>query len=412
MRCFSVIKIKRILIAALAVLLMSGMCFGAAQNDVSGIPEDIVLAVNAASRNPGYKISPETLEKTPRWQKQFAMLCITDVHHQAERIETCIKYLNGLEAVDCGCCLGDINGRFSQKISWYVDALRNSTKPFYTVKGNHEIGTGGSRQKGATTEAIFNKYIKPVSNQIGIPNLKKSYYRVDWEQYGVTLIALDGYLPPQKTDKKGEFIYTGVLPYFGQEQISWLINELGKIPSGNSLVIMLHDVDFRTASIKNTFTQGKIGAGYSTDKNPYGQDGVVLDIIEAWRLGSRFEKTYVPKESTGLAETIRVKCDYTSRGKGDFVCWIAGHRHRDLVSRSKKYPAQLVLRFACAVHGALSRYSDLVRTPNTRAVDVMTVLVVDKVSRSIKLVRIGADITYDLKERKMASIKWDYSPEK
>jgi len=42
----------------------------------------------------------------------------------------------------------------------------------------------------------------------------------------------------------------------------------------------------------------------------------------------------------------------------------------------------------------------------------MTVLVVDKVSRSIKLVRIGADITYDLKERKMASIKWDYSPEK
>ncbi len=42
------IKIKRILIAALAVLLMSGMCFGAAQNDVSGIPEDIVLAVNAA----------------------------------------------------------------------------------------------------------------------------------------------------------------------------------------------------------------------------------------------------------------------------------------------------------------------------------------------------------------------------
>ena len=412
MRCFSVIKIKRILIAALAVLLMSGMCFGAAQNDISGIPEDILLAVNAASRNAGYKISPETLAKTPRWQKQFAMLCITDIHTQAARMQSCVNYLNGLKAVDCGCCLGDINNNFMQDVSWYADALKSSTKPFYTVKGNHELGKGSSRQKGATTEAIFNKYIKPVSNKIGIPNLKKAYYRVDWEQYGVTLIALDGYLPPQKTDKKGEFIYTKVLPYFGQEQISWLINELGKIPSGNSLVIMLHEVDFMTVAVKNTFTQGKTGVEHGAKTNPYGQDGVVQDIIEAWRLGSRFEKKYVPKEDTGLAETIRVKCDYTSRGKGDFVCWIAGHRHRDLVARSKKYPAQLVLRFACAVHGSQSRGSDLVRTPNTRAVDVMTVLVVDKVSRAIKLVRIGADITIDMQERKMTSIKWDYSPKK
>ena len=372
------------------------------ETDIISLNEDVLTAVNTSSR---YGIADGTANQV----KQFTMLCMTDTHLQSERLNAGIKYLNAIEAIDCGCCLGDICDSYNNSVDWYIQGVQKSRKPFYTVIGNHEMGYGGNRIKGATTANVFKKYMKPTAEVIGLPELNKPYYRVDWDNYGISLIVLDGYILPEETNGAGEFIYKSPHVYFGQAQIDWLIKELSDIPAGNALVVMLHNQDFRMRICESNFSQKP----YQREDNygtPYGKNGIIQDIIEAWRLGGEYDDEYIPSDSTGTAETIRVKCDYRSRGPGDFACWLTGHYHRDFIARSIKYPSQLVIHLAATAVAWWNRNSDLGYTPGTKSEDVVTVLTVDKISRTVKLVRIGSNITHDMRDRTMTSVSWDYDP--
>ena len=142
----------------------------------------------------------------------------------------------------------------------------------------------------------------------------------------------------------------------------------------------------------------------------YGNNGVLQDIIEAWRLGGEHEDEYIPNDPTGTAETIRVKCDYRARRPGKFACWVGGHHHRDYICRSVKYPNQLVIHLAATGAAERNQASDVGYTPGTKSEDVITVLTVDKISKTVKLVRIGSNITHDMIDRTMTSISWKYDP--
>ena len=383
-------------------------------DDILSWNADMLTVVNAASR---YGRHASSSSGGKNYQKQFSMLCLADPHQQWDRVNAGIKYLNAIASIDCGCCLGDLQTNFASDYGFeagYVDNVLKSTKPFYTVIGNHETGPS-TRAKGATLEAIFRKFMQPVAEKTGIENLNRTYYRADWNNYAITLIVLNGYCAPEDTDASGKFIYTDPNNlYFGQEQIDWLISELGTIPTENSLVIMLHMQDFRIQVMDSPFShEALIGGIYGSTGYPYGKDGILQDIIEAWRTGSKYEHEYVPQDSSGVTETMRVSCDYEQRGAGDFICWLAGHNHRDIIGRSVKYPAQLVIHLCSTGGGATALNSDTPRAETTRAEDALTVFVADKINRSVKLIRIGSNITLGLQERKMTSIAWDYKePEK
>ena len=294
--------------------------------------------------------------------------------------------------------------------SWYTNRVNTSNKPFYTVIGNHDVGQSHIRSISATPEEVTQKFIIPTRGKIGLPNLDKPYYRVDWNSYGVSLIVLCNYCGPENLDSSGNFIWPRYRLYYGQEQIDWLLNELMSIPSGNRLVILQHWVDFPEGFYANNF---KDMYYYNTDSRIHGTDtdpfteGILPDIINAWKTGGKINKSYQPVSNPEIAPALNVVWDFSLRGTGIFVCYLNGHHHRDSTGYCLNYPDQKVITFCSSSQDTWQNVgSDLARAHGTKAQDAITVFCVDTQRDAINLVRVGSNVTLDMRERTMITIPY------
>ena len=115
-----------------------------------------------------------------RWNndKLFSMLVTTDLHRCGEQLYSAMQYLHHYDALDCGICLGDIQGAncIESDGSWYSDIVKQSQKPFFTVIGNHDVWRAPKQTTPITKKMAVDKYIRPVAAQIGDENLQTPYY--------------------------------------------------------------------------------------------------------------------------------------------------------------------------------------------------------------------------------------------
>ncbi|MBO5411928.1 MAG: metallophosphoesterase [Clostridia bacterium] len=329
--------------------------------------------------------------------KIFSMLVATDIHRCPNQLRSAVEYLHYYEGLDCGICLGDMMGSdFAESDGkWYVNEILQSQKPFYTVLGNHDLGNSAKFSISATPKMSFEKFILPLKKQVGVSDLDRPYYKIVWEKYKIALIVLNAYDAPDILDEDGNYAVSRGKEMILQEQTDWLIQALQEIPAEYHLMVALHSYCFPHTTVDCDWTQDEKNLGQDFDC--YGQ---LPDIIDAWKHGKALSKRYTPRAFQRLLSDLVVDCDFSARGKGDFVGYFVGHTHYDIIARSETYPDQNIVCFASSAFDTWQNYNtDLPRTKGTKSEDLLTVVSVHTQKRQIRLVRIGSNCTLDLVDR-------------
>ncbi|MBR2405971.1 MAG: metallophosphoesterase [Clostridia bacterium] len=336
-------------------------------------------------------------EKKP---KRFAMLISTDIHRCAKQMQSAVDYLNAMDALDCGICLGDIQGAnyTENDASWYYLAVNSSKKPFFTTIGNHDNGNNTKKELCGTKAEVLEKFIRTTRGKIGLPNIDKTYYSVNFDEYKITLIVMDNYMAPEDRDENGNFVIHRGAECLNQEQVDWLVDTLAAVPQDYQVVVARHGYPDKGVKLEGNWTQER--GGLDKEMVLYGESELVPDVINAWTKGEKLVKEYAPIEAFSYLPTLTVNADFTARGEGVFVTYIIGHVHRDIIAKSAVYPDQNIITFAASANDDWQNYGcDLPRERDTKAEDCLTVMAVDSGKRRIHLVRVGSNITTDLVER-------------
>ena len=339
--------------------------------------------------------------------KLFSMLVSTDIHHCPSVIEAAVDYLNYHEPLDCGICLGDIIAAdFREDGSWYTEHVLRAEKPFLTLLGNHDVGNSAEPTLAATSQMAFEKYMRPVAEKIGVSGLDKPYYVRLFDEYKIALVALHVFDTPDGMDEKGNYAVHRGMEMLSQAQIDWLIDTLATIPADYHLAIAMHAYPFGHVAEPGAWTQQDkdLGSLSAWDK-AYGTTNLLPDIIHAWKTGTARRASYVPRYSN--LPTVTVDCDFSARGEGQFIGYLVGHYHRDVIAHSDQYPSQKIIAFASAANDAWQNYDcDLPRAEGTKAEDLLTVCSIDTEKREIRLVRVGRNITMEMTERTYTVISY------
>ncbi len=333
--------------------------------------------------------------------KLFSMLVTTDLHRCGAQLKSALKYLHHYDALDCGICLGDIQGANCNESNgtWYTDIVRQSKKPFFTAVGNHDVWQAPNETAPITRRKAINKYIRPVREQIGIKDLDNAYYVKVFNEYKITLIVLSYYDAPND-DETAQMTET-----ISQAQLDWLINTLYNVDSDHHVLIAMHDFSYKIKVVSPDWSQPDYLCDHRTFDNGKSEYTPLIDVINAYKNGTKLKKEYAPP--TKEDSFVTVDCDFSKRGKGNFICYLLGHMHKDIIAVSEKYPdQQLVYCPSSAYDSWQNKYSDLPRTLGTKAEDCLTVFSVDTANRKIRLVRVGSNVTVDMRERKFKELSY------
>ena len=330
--------------------------------------------------------------------KLFSMLAVADVHQSYAQMESAIDYLNHYDVFDIGICLGDMQaGSYSDSDGvWYHNALMRTQKPFFTVLGNHDGGNYGDFKECGTPRLTFEKFIRPNVEKIGIDGLDRAYYVKMIDEYKIAIIVLTNYDYPDTPGADGMPAVDRSYEVYSQAQTDWLIATLHAIPSDYHLLLCAHSHPYKKAIEPCSFSQ--IYA-YSTN-NPYGNNNMIPDVIDAWKHGKTVKKQYAPEILPEYLPVISVDADFSARGEGIFIGYLIGHHHCDFVGWNDKYRDQRLISLAATANDLYQNYgSDLPRAKGPKAEDLFTVLSFDTEKRKIRLVRIGSNITVDMTDR-------------
>lgn len=337
--------------------------------------------------------------------KHFTALITTDVHGDAERFKNAIDILNNADAIDCGFCLGDIQGGdFSENDgSWYTNIVNTSEKPFYTVLGNHDQANYSKPMTGGTPTEAFNKFIQPTLGVLG-QDIATPYYKVQNDTYKIVMICLNNYDAPVVKNAGETFVIHRGAECISTQQLAWFIDTLNDILPDYHLIIVRHSFPSENQRIDNEWSQtGKLDGGGLV----YEDNNIIPDIVNAWINGTSLSKTYAPKSGFEICPTHNVDVDFTARGEGDFICYLIGHTHKDLICKSSIYENQIMLGFCpTTIDKANNQWIDLPRVEGARSEDAITAVTVDTTARKIRLVRFGSDITFDLIKRDVTTVDY------
>lgn len=313
---------------------------------------------------------------------------ITDMHGDWTRVKRAVAVAELLNAdlVNSGDTTLS-NG--TEDISGYESAIAQFDKNYVHCIGNHDSW-------GLTLASqVASKFITPFAtarNWNVSPNTDATYFYLDDAEKKIRFISVDQWL-------KYDEVQTGSY-YYGQAQIDWLISTLASVPADYGVIVVIHCPD-RQLVMTQGYTKFYQKTRFS---GSMGLSGItpVSSIIDAW-----ISKTSISETMTGANETISISADFSSRTKSEFIAYITGHTHQDGVCYLPNTTnRQLVL---CSTTGTckynttgneLAEGSDLARFADGELQDAFNVYTIDRVTKVVKVVRIGSDMPFDFSERR------------
>ena len=273
------------------------------------------------------------------------------------------------DKIDCVIQTGDlIGGTFSDG----MPTAYAQTTGFLNVIGNHD----SMNREGTPPDHTW-----VVVDQKSVYDLVIAPYVSGWGVVQPANAATNGYCYYYKefAANKVRLIVLDCL-HWDATQLSWLTSVLADAKA-NSLhvLIAVHYVPFVLTQVTtgNPFTSIDVGGNVGvTEPNLSQAADAVKDFID---------------------------------GGGDFVCWICGHVHQDQwgVGRSDLgWSNQLVISIATASVAPANNYSEMARANGNKTQDCFNIMGIDVTSKTIKLMRIGAD--YDRYMRHKNTLSWNY----
>lgn len=323
---------------------------------------------------------------------------ISDLHGDSVRLANCAEYCNHI-GVDALLNSGDsVMYKAKDYNSFAKDIMSKYPNiPYFFCVGNHE-----SLPSGQMT--LFADNIEPLVDTYGyLKSLNtpadNCYYYKDFSEKKIRLVVLNYY---------NNGIYTGSL---GQSQIDWFITTLSSTPAGYGVLVMLHSPEDKVVaeSPYNVFYQ-KVRVVEYQENGFYVGNRPIMHIIDAFISKATYNGTY-----TDNGESVTISADFSSiDATTEFIAYVVGHRHEDWIgyynnATNKQLSLGVTAGIGLYGHGsnaAFANQEDLPRGGVGVCQDAFNIYAIDRVHKLVKVVRIGADLTFNFERREYMEIPY------
>ena len=325
-------------------------------------------------------------------------LHITDIHDDAIRYERAREIADYLK-VDGVLMTGDIvAGVGTDDFSFVTDIEASFSTPLYTSVGNHD-------RYGLDEDTAFTKYYSLFANRYDyktIAGTSGMNYYVDLADKKLRIISLNLYGYVDGSTVKGHY------PHYRQDYIIALTSMLNSTPTNYGVIIICHapekglnrSYDYDIFKQPETFFWTN-GSEYTT----------LTEIVDAFISRSSISKTHINTMTDN--SSITVNADFSSVNSGvEFIGWVTGHTHTDNIAYVPNTAnKQLMLNMACSGLQQdstydINYYNDLGRDEYCETQDLLNAYIIDRENKVVKVVRIGAHLTYDLVDRNYMAIPY------
>lgn len=321
---------------------------GSEFNNDSIYPPTSILALNSES-----VYLPEISElKAKKKDESFNHLVISyfsDIHGSKANLERILEFCNHYQLyIDDILHTGDIvYNQFTDDFFYWKEA--GADRILNTI-GNHDTAyrdeANGKWDVWAHAgKDCYDKFFAPFISSWGVMQPKDAikdgacYYYKDYSDSGIRLIVLDC----MKYDSK---------------QNSWFADVLSDAYHSNYAVICV-----------SHFAAGKLD--HSTEN--------VFD-----------SKSPVENTSGFINESASKLVDSYIDYGGEFICWLGGHIHIDSCAKLLLHPRQICINVAEAM--CSGAFGDQKRVLGTKSQDLFNIVSVNRNTRELTLLRVGADI--------------------
>lgn len=280
------------------------------------------------------------------------------------------------------------------------------------VIGNHELGYGEDNAKyiynyNGMTNSVDDcaaRFITPYMTYNGcIQGDNGGYYYKDFSQYKVRIITICEYEMPRILEEGTESIskYAFWYRYISQTQVDWFVTTLNSVQEDWSVIVVMHQPIDTIIKFDNPFSSPYMYGGLSA------QGKIIQDIIDAYIDKTSINNVYTNTKGYNTAEVpdVTVNADF-SNAKGTFICYLCGHTHFDMIGQSSLATNKQVCVVMNTSSTTKAYYDDLYRCMHKQSQDCLNILVFDTDKKQIRIIRIGANTTLDMKERKMTCISY------
>lgn len=324
--------------------------------------------------------------------KYPVLLHTSDVHGDLERVRRFLQFAEH-EGVDAACISGDIvYTQIVHGLAWFHDMISKTSAFPVVCLGNHDVYDPNNT---LTDAQIYTAFFDPIADKIG-NETGKSWYYVDISSKNLRIIVLDLY-----EAGSSDVQYT----HMTETQLGWLVTTLQQTPNNYGVVLMYHSM-LRYPEADSTYDK----FFQSQRRNGSINNGItgapIYDIIDAFIGRTTLSQTYT---QTGSPSSISVSANFSSVDNSvEFIAHMTGHTHMDGVSYvPDASQTQLMLNVICgqATYGydGNSPYAcdlnDIGRNKNDSTQDCFNAYVIDRENGTVKVIRIGNDVTYDLTKR-------------
>ena len=328
------------------------------------------------------------------------LIChFSDIHGDKQRFENVMELIEYFKP-DFAVHTGDlVKWNSADDSDFFFERTVNSDFPIYNAIGNHEtFGNDGLHAGGAlANEYLHKRYIAPLRNINS--NANKGWYYTDFDLYRLRLIVLN----PYEYFYEDDFQIRGTRAFL-QEQSEWFANVLRDASEKEyAVIVAAHEFAEEVAAASNNW-----GFCQRFEPHPWGkakkrqENYIIEDIVAAFQSGTYIKKEFVCDIS---GQKVSVDCNFEK--KGEFICYLAGHRHGDYVGYLPKHPSQLSITMTCSgcypkgYHNIGEELSDLARIPETVSEDAVNFYVIDREKKNISIIRVGAAMNDLLEPRRV-----------
>lgn len=334
------------------------------------------------------------------------LIChFSDIHGDFERFDNVMELIEYYKP-DFAVHTGDmVTWNSADSTDYFFDKIKKSDIRIYNTIGNHEtFGACGLHAGGShTNEYLHERYVAPLRDIK--TNTNKGWYYTDFTSQKLRLIVLNPYeyFCEEDWNARGKRAFL-------QEQSNWFISVLkDSVKNDYAVIVASHEIAEEVPPMANDW-------GFCQRFKPYPwgmptertNNYIIEDIIDAFQYGKKLKKEYKCDIS---GQKINIDCNFEH--KGEFICYLLGHKHGDYVGYLPEHPTQLSITMPCSgcfppnYHNIGDETSDLPRIPGTISEDVVNFYVIDRENKTISIVRVGASVNDLMETRRVLVIPYE-----
>lgn len=326
---------------------------------------------------------------------QFStFLHITDIHNDETEYRRAREIADELN-VDGIFMTGDMVANDSSDDFSFVTSIEaNYTTPAYLAIGNHD-------SYGMEPSEVYDKYYAPFTEKYGYNHIigadtKNNYYK-DLDEQKLRIISLDLYNYNLDTPD----IWAKHNPHYTKDLLDAFASMLEGTPNDYGIIVICHSPEkaLVTSEGYDKFKQKELyhwqnGAGFTT----------LTDILDAYISRVSVSGTHINSSTDN--STVDYSYDFSDcLTSTEFIAWVTGHTHTDNIHYvPETVNKQLMLNMACSgiqqwSNYDLNEYNDLARNHGDDTANLINGYIIDREKKLVKVVRIGAHLTYDAVDR-------------